>query len=70
MVASRADRFTILRDGGLSGATRSGSRVTSGLVVLELPIALVLVTDAGLTQTLRALSARNVGMDIEARLRR
>lgn len=58
--------FNALRDGGRSGQSRRGNRMTAFLVGAQLAAALVLVTGTGLMlRTLYTLSQRDVGIDIQ-----
>ena len=60
------DTFTPLRDGGRTGPSHRGTRMTAFLVAGQLAAALVLVTGTGLMlQTLYALYQRDVGMDVD-----
>ena len=66
LMAARGRDFTALRDGGRSGPSRRGARVTSLLVAGQLAMALVLVTGTGLMlRTLWTLYQRDIGIDIE-----
>jgi predicted permease len=58
--------FTTLRDGGRSGQSRRGTRMTAFLVGAQLAAALVLVTGTGLMlRTLYTLYQRDAGIDVE-----
>ena len=58
--------FTTLRDGGRSGQSGRGTRMTAFLVGAQLATALVLVTGTGLMlRTLYTLYQRDVGIDVE-----
>ena len=66
LMLSGVSNFIPLRDGGRSGPSRRGTRMTAFLVTGQLAAALVLVTGTGLMlRTLYALYQRDAGIDVE-----
>jgi putative ABC transport system permease protein len=65
-IASRADTFVGLRNGGRTAGSPAGTRMSSLLVVAQLATVLVLITGAGLMlRSLWILHQRDVGIDVD-----